>query len=100
MKLCNVLLSTALVAPVVAFIVAPSSGHIQQIHSSNTWFLSATVEEVDTASAAAEEDASANLKGADDAIPTNLPSDCGMDYIPLANMLATGEFAEADQVRS
>ena len=35
----------------------------------------------------------------DDTIPTNLPSDCGMDYIPLATMLATGEFEEADQVR-
>ena len=32
-------------------------------------------------------------------IPTHLPSDCGMDYIPLATMLATGQLAEADQVR-
>lgn len=32
-------------------------------------------------------------------IPTNLPSDVGMDYIPLATMLATGQLAEADQVR-
>jgi len=30
-------------------------------------------------------------------IPTNLPSDCGMDYVPLATMLATGQLAEADQ---
>jgi hypothetical protein len=35
----------------------------------------------------------------DDLIPTNLPSDVGMDYIPLATMLATGQLAEADQVR-
>lgn len=35
---------------------------------------------------------------ADADIPTNLPSDCGMDYIPLATMLATGQLAEADQV--
>eukprot|EP00980_Cylindrotheca_fusiformis_P020448 scaffold7504_cov97-Cylindrotheca_fusiformis.AAC.1 len=34
---------------------------------------------------------------ADAEIPTNLPSDCGMDYIPLATMLATGQLAEADQ---
>lgn len=34
----------------------------------------------------------------DTEIPTNLPSDCGMDYIPLATMLATGQLAEADQV--
>jgi hypothetical protein len=31
-------------------------------------------------------------------IPTNLPSECGMDYVPLASMLATGQLAEADQV--
>ena len=31
-------------------------------------------------------------------VPTNLPSDCGMDYVPLATMLATGQLAEADQV--
>jgi hypothetical protein len=31
-------------------------------------------------------------------IPTNLPSACGMDYVPLASMLATGQLAEADQV--
>jgi hypothetical protein len=31
-------------------------------------------------------------------IPTNLPSDCGMDYVPLASMLATGQLVEADQV--
>ena len=31
-------------------------------------------------------------------VPTNLPSECGMDYIPLATMLATGQLAEADQV--
>jgi hypothetical protein len=31
-------------------------------------------------------------------IPTNLPSDCGKDYVPLATMLATGQLVEADQV--
>jgi hypothetical protein len=36
---------------------------------------------------------------ADVTIPTNLPSDCGMDYVPLASMLATGQLEEADQVR-
>ena len=35
---------------------------------------------------------------ADAEIPTNLPSDVGMDYVPLATMLATGQLAEADQV--
>jgi hypothetical protein len=32
-------------------------------------------------------------------IPKNLPSAVGKDYIPLATMLATGQLAEADQVR-
>ena len=32
-------------------------------------------------------------------IPTVLPSDVGMDYVPLATMLATGQLVEADQVR-
>jgi hypothetical protein len=32
-------------------------------------------------------------------IPTNLPSDMGLDYVPLATMLASGQLAEADQVR-
>ena len=36
---------------------------------------------------------------ADAEIPTKLPSDVGMDYVPLATMLATGQLAEADQVR-
>ena len=35
----------------------------------------------------------------DETIPTKLPSDVGMDYVPLATMLATGQLAEADQVR-
>jgi hypothetical protein len=30
-------------------------------------------------------------------IPTNLPSEIGMDYVPLATMLATGQLEEADQ---
>ena len=34
----------------------------------------------------------------DVAIPSKLPSDVGMDYIPLATMLATGQLSEADQV--
>lgn len=30
-------------------------------------------------------------------IPTYLPSACGVDYVPLATMLATGDFLSADQ---
>jgi len=45
----------------------------------------------------AHSDATANVKD-DVEIPTNLPSDANMDYIPLATLLATGQLAEADQV--
>lgn len=30
-------------------------------------------------------------------IPTSLPSECGIDYVPLATMLATGDLKGADQ---
>lgn len=42
-------------------------------------------------------DSGKNTNVADAEIPTNLPSDVGMDYVPLATMLATGQLAEADQ---
>lgn len=43
--------------------------------------------------------ASAQATSVEDAIiPTKLPSDIGMDYVPLATMLASGQLAEADQV--
>ena len=45
------------------------------------------------------EHASEDSNVADAEIPTKLPSDVGMDYVPLATMLATGQLAEADQVR-
>ncbi|KAL7438767.1 hypothetical protein ACHAXH_006248 [Discostella pseudostelligera] len=41
--------------------------------------------------------ASSDMNMADVEIPTKLPSDVGMDYVPLATMLATGQLAEADQ---
>lgn len=47
-------------------------------------------------STSTEEVASAPAADSED-IPTNLPSDVGMDYIPLATFLATGQFEEADQ---
>ena len=52
------------------------------------------VESSDTSS----ESESTEAEALDVTIPTNLPSDCGMDYVPLASMLATGQLAEADQV--
>ncbi|GAX24286.1 hypothetical protein FisN_4Lh011 [Fistulifera solaris] len=47
------------------------------------------------ATPAAEEASSS--EDADIQIPTNLPSACGMDYVPLATMLATGDLVAADQ---
>ena len=53
-----------------------------------------------TDSAEAESTAAAASTSIDNVeIPTNLPSECNMDYVPLATMLATGQFQEADQVR-
>ena len=46
---------------------------------------------------ATSESSSSIADGVD--IPTNLPSDAGLDYVPLATMLASGQLAEADQVR-
>ncbi len=43
--------------------------------------------------------ATSDINIADVEFPTKLPSDVGMDYVPLATMLATGQLAEADQVR-
>jgi hypothetical protein len=48
------------------------------------------------ATPAAEEASSS--EDAEIQIPTNLPSACGMDYVPLATMLATGDLVAADQV--
>ena len=45
-----------------------------------------------------EQEEAAPATAPEDEIPTNLPSDIGMDYVPLATMLATGQFEEADQV--
>jgi len=52
-------------------------------------------EMADSGKPPAHADADANT--ADAEIPTKLPSDVGMDYVPLATMLATGQLAEADQ---
>jgi hypothetical protein len=93
MKLLTLLLAAALTAPTAAFTTTPPS----RSHRHQSTILLSTVEEV--VDAAADGAGSSEPKGADDAIPTNLPSGCGKDYIPLANMLATGEFAQADQVR-
>lgn len=47
-------------------------------------------------STATDDSAVGSVSNSDD-IPTNLPSDVGKDYVPLATLLATGNFEEADQ---
>lgn len=54
--------------------------------------MSSTAEEAATATAAAAVGAQPTRD-----IPTKLPSDCGIDYVPLAAMLATGDLKGADQ---
>lgn len=51
----------------------------------------------DAGKPAASSDAVDSNVADDVEIPTKLPSDVGMDYVPLATMLATGQLAEADQ---
>jgi hypothetical protein len=60
--------------------------------------MSSVAAEVPTSDSATSDEASIAQEEVDLAVPTVLPSDCGMDYIPLANMLATGQLVEADQV--
>ncbi len=67
---------------------------------STTLFEAATASETNMAdSGKPPAQASSDVNIADVEIPTKLPSDVGMDYVPLATMLATGQLAEADQVR-
>jgi len=41
---------------------------------------------------------SAPADTSDEMLPTNLPSDVGFDYVPLASSLAAGDLTEADQI--
>eukprot|EP00985_Skeletonema_marinoi_P029776 scaffold29025_cov147-Skeletonema_marinoi.AAC.3 len=82
-----------------AFAPAPICRH-NNVVASSPLFMSeaATAESTSMADAGkppAESEADSNVS--DDLIPTKLPSDVGMDYVPLATMLATGQWAEADQ---
>lgn len=51
-----------------------------------------------TTEAATAETLTDGSKGGEEiAVPTYLPSDVGVDYVPLATMLATGDYFAADQ---
>lgn len=49
------------------------------------------------AAAAKEETSGSGAQQPTRDIPTTLPSECGIDYVPLATMLATGDLKGADQ---
>jgi len=84
-----------LLSPATAF--APASMSRQQSRSTAVVSLSAeTAAMADSGVPATESTPSESV--ADAEIPTVLPSDMGVDYVPLATMLATGQLAEADQV--
>ena len=91
--------STVVMAVVVAlaarsiegFSVAPSS------HTVRTCISVGMTTMADSGAPPTQSEPSSDVEDVE--IPTNLPSDMGMDYIPLATMLATGQLAEADQVR-
>jgi len=77
---------------------APASPVVCRQHRSSEICMSEAVAETNMADSGkppAHSDAEAHI--ADAEIPTKLPSDVGMDYVPLATMLATGQLAEADQ---
>ena len=75
-----------------AFVPISPMSHRQTVLFSEA--AAATMADSGKPPAHAEADSNVN----DVEIPTVLPSDVGMDYVPLATMLATGQLAEADQV--
>ena len=96
-----IVIATINLIAVSAFTVSrpppPAAARITTQHTF-TLVLSVTTDPV-TESDTTTVNESAEVEATDVTIPTNLPSACGMDYVPLASMLATGQLAEADQVR-
>lgn len=56
-----------------------------------------TAEEAAPAAAAVQGSSGSGAQEPARDIPTKLPSECGIDYVPLATMLATGDLKGADQ---
>lgn len=56
-----------------------------------------TAEEAPAAAAVQGETSGSGAQQPTRDIPTTLPSECGIDYVPLATMLATGDLKGADQ---
>ena len=97
-----IVIATINLIAVSAFTVSrpqpPPPARIATQQHRSTLVLSVTTDPV-TESDTTTVNESAEVEATDVTIPTNLPSACGMDYVPLASMLATGQLAEADQVR-
>lgn len=100
----RLLISTAIVllaSSANAFAPTPICSRQQQNHhgvvalSMSDAVAASETNMADSGKPPAHADGDANM--ADAEIPTNLPSDVGFDYVPLATMLATGQLAEADQ---
>ena len=91
MKLSLSIIALGVTAGVANGFVTPHAGN--SMPSSVVLSEAATMAESGVPPATSEATATADVE-----IPTNLPSECNMDYIPLATMLATGDLAEADQV--
>jgi len=72
--------------------ISSSSSSSSNRITSTAIYSSTETSELDTAAAAAESD-----EASIESIPTYLPSERGIDYVPLATMLATGDFLGADQ---
>lgn len=91
LSIATTLAACALIStPVHSF--APQSNNVNAVRVTSSSAVFSTMADsgvpASTSSATDMEDA---------LIPTKLPSDCGMDYVPLATMLASGQLAEADQ---
>jgi hypothetical protein len=79
--------------------VSSSTSSSSSPSSSKTYLYSTMADAGVPATKTSESDAAtSNNQDAEVTVPTNLPSDVGFDYVPLATCLATGQWAEADQV--
>jgi hypothetical protein len=87
MKCVLALLAAGLFAKDAAVAFVPSS---TLMRSTRVWSAVSDVDAVSSPAPVKEDEYVA--------IPTSLPSEKGVDYVPLATLLATGNFKEADQV--
>ncbi len=93
------IIALAIILPIASVQGYSLSGarHATRIRSTTgDMLLMADISGTEIDAPSAKKTAEAVINGIED-IPTYLPSDCGVDYVPLATMLATGDFFGADQ---